>query len=310
MPQSLENGIEGVKEPVAAATAAAEGTGPLGWDPGWASLQHGMVQLYTRGRPRTIHQFWQRCYFDDLWSLMGDRAAQARYLELGAGRGTTSMYLAARSCAVTMLDLSRNGFELARRNFAREGLPLPNLVLADARQTGLSAESFDCVFSIGLLEHFDDPQPVLRETLRLLAPGGMAFMVVIPARPAHVRLLAQTLFCPWQALRTLMPGSVKRLLGHRKLDRTGRADGGDVLRTSHSRSSYVRTMLDLGAQEVSCVPYNAYHEVYRKPALQNGIAVPLYRAHHAVKRLWARPPYFRTAACLASCDLLTFRKPA
>ena len=49
---------------------------------------------------------------------------------------------------------------------------------ADVRKTGLLAESFDVIFSQGLLEHFPDPQPVLTEMNRLLKPGGFIIIDV------------------------------------------------------------------------------------------------------------------------------------
>lgn len=106
------------------------------------------------------------------------------------------MYLASRNCDVTMLDLSTEGFRVAKENFAREGVRLPKMVVADASNTGLRDGSYDCIYSIGLLEHFIDPRGVLKETMRLLAPGGRHFGVVIPERPASVHWLTNTLFAP------------------------------------------------------------------------------------------------------------------
>src|SRR5262249_14202679 len=71
------------------------------WDRAWKNLADddpAAVVVFTRGRPRTVRQLYQRAYFEDLWALMGGRAKGARYLELGCGRGTTSMYLASRGC--------------------------------------------------------------------------------------------------------------------------------------------------------------------------------------------------------------------
>src|ERR1700730_12524060 len=100
------------------------------------------------------------------------------------------MYPTSTGCDVTMLDRSSAGFKVARANFTAEGLRLPEFVQADAQQTGLPSESYDCIVSIGLLEHFEDPRPVLAESLRLLRPGGLQFAVVIPERSDSIRRLA------------------------------------------------------------------------------------------------------------------------
>jgi ubiquinone/menaquinone biosynthesis C-methylase UbiE len=277
------------------------------WDTGWASLERPMVQLYTRASPQTIHEFWQRCYFEDLWARMGSAAPRAQYLELGAGRGTTSMYLASRGCDVTMVDLSSAGFKVAQANFAREGLRLPTLVQADARQTDLPPASFDCIFNIGLLEHFADPRPVLAESVRLLRPGGLQFAVVIPDRPTSARYLAHALFCPWLLAYELMPESLRE--GWRKL--RGRSPAGpksEVLRTAYTRPEYVGMLDGLDVVDARCVPYNPYHPVYDRAFLEAKIVIPLYRAHRAIKRRFIRDFGMATAPALASCDLLTFRK--
>jgi 2-polyprenyl-3-methyl-5-hydroxy-6-metoxy-1,4-benzoquinol methylase len=277
------------------------------WDSSWASLQGGMVQLYTRSAPRTIHQFWHRCYFEDLWALMGSRAVDARYLEIGAGRGSTSMYLASKGCDVTMLDLSSTGFEVARANFARGGLRRPMFVEADARQTNLPPESFDCVLSIGLLEHFEDPRPVIVESMRLLRPGGLQFAVIIPKKKPSVRYLSQALLCPWVLAYELMPEAIRdgirRLRGQKPAAREA-----EVLRTEYSRSEYLKMLAGLGAVDVRCVPYNPYHPVYGREALDASITIPLYRLHRSIKRLYANRPLTATGSGLGSCDLLTFRK--
>jgi hypothetical protein len=64
----------------------------------------------------------------------------------------------------------------------------------------------------------------------------------------------------------------------------------------------------LDVVDARCIPYNPYHRVYNRAFLESGMAIPLYRAHRAIKRLYARYPAMATAAGLASCHLLTFRK--
>lgn len=277
------------------------------WDSSWASLEGHMLQLFTRGAPGTMHQLWQRCYFEDLWGLMGRQASSAKYLEIGAGRGTTSMYLASKGCDVTMLDLAPAGFKVAASNFAREGLKIPQMIQADARDTRLPAESYDCIFSIGLLEHFEDPRPVLKETVRLLKPGGLQFAVIIPERPASVKYLAHGVFCPWVLAHELMPESLRAVV-QKWRGRPEPRQTNEVLRTNYRREDYVRMLESLEIDQVRCIPYNAYHPVYSRPALEAGVAIPMYRTHRALKRVYARYPLMATAGALASCDLLTFRK--
>ena len=264
------------------------------WDSAWSSLPADRLQLFTRQAPRTLYQFWQKCYVDDLWPLVERSGGAGRYLEVGAGRGTTSMYLASRGCDVTLLDYAPAGLAVARANFRREELPSPRTVIADARATGLQSGQYDCVFSMGLLEHFDDPLPVLQEMLRVIKPGGWLYALIVPDRPPSARLLAEALFAPWRLAPRLLPAGVRRTL-KRML---GRGSDTDLvpLRTGLGAKDYVSMLAGEAASNIQCVAYNPYHEVYRSKFAERWILVPAYRLHHALRTRFVRPSG-RTAAC-------------
>lgn len=278
------------------------------WDEVWSDLESDQVQAFTRAAPRTLQQFWQRCYFEDLWEISGKRRPGGRFLEQGSGRGTTSMYLASRGCDVTMLDLSAHAFEVAAANFARESLPLPTFVVGDARDTGLPSESYDCIYNIGLLEHFDDPEPVLAEAVRLLRPGGWLFMVIVPRVPARNAWLVKLLFRPWSLLPSGLKKRAKRVLGGGETD-TNVDIATEMTRTELGPSTYLAALARLGVVEAACVPYNPYHQIYLRRWQERWMAVPLFHLHHAAKRAVCRAPWLRTAQGLAGSLLLTCRKP-
>ncbi len=272
------------------------------WNRIWEGLTDDELVQFKRGAPQTYRQLSQRCYFDDLWALLGQKR-DAKCLEVGAGRGTTSMYLTAAGCDVTMLDLAPQSFAQAERSFRLEKLPVPKFVTADATHTGLPSNEYDCIYSIGLLEHFDDPRPLLVETLRLLRPGGLAFHVVVPTIPESRMRLSYALLAPWKLPPRGLKDSVNRLLGRKT---KGPVD--KMTRTEHGVDDYVKWLEDMPAKDVHCIPYNAYHPANANLAIERWWGVPLYRAHHAVKRLVSRPPWSRTCNCLAMCVLVAFRK--
>ncbi|HEY4313366.1 MAG TPA: class I SAM-dependent methyltransferase [Pirellulales bacterium] len=272
------------------------------WNRIWEGLTDDEQIQYRRTAPVTYRQLYQRCYFEDLWSLLG-RKRDARCLEIGAGRGTTSMYLTAEGCDVTMLDLAPQSFVQAERNFRREKLTVPTFVAADATKTGLPSDSYDCIYSIGLLEHFDDPRPLLTETLRLLRPGGLAFHVVVPTVSESRMWLSYALTAPWKLPPRRLKDWVNRVLGRKTKGST------DIMtRTEHDVADYVTWLADFPATDVICIPYNSYHPAVSSRAIERHWALPLYRAHRAVKRLIGRPPWTRTTSSLAMCVLVSFRK--
>jgi ubiquinone/menaquinone biosynthesis C-methylase UbiE len=154
------------------------------------------AMLYTEDEPRSIYEIGQQWYFEDVWKLMRSRAKSAHYLELGAGPGTIATCFASRGRDLILVNLSESDLELAKANFALLGFKEATCVLADARDTGLPGENWDCVHSIGLLEHFEDPLPVLRESVRPLRPEGLLFQLVLPAVPSSHLLFSRLLFNP------------------------------------------------------------------------------------------------------------------
>ena len=284
------------------------------WDNVWHALQAGSdAILYTADSPKTILQFWQRAYFEDLWALMGPRRDTARYLELGSGRGTTSMYLASKGCDVTLVDMAPTALQLAVRNFRSRGLPDPRTVIADARETGLPAASVDCVYNIGLLEHFDDPRPVLRESLRLLKPGGLLFMVIVPEgsswQSLPVRLTLNPAVTGLRLVKAVARRLSTRLSSHPRASDAGvDPSGSEMVRTNHSRQQYDHWMRELGEGDVRCLPYNPYFQVYRSAFLERHVTMPLYRAHLRFRAAWRTPPLLVAAARRTSCYLLVCRK--
>jgi ubiquinone/menaquinone biosynthesis C-methylase UbiE len=103
-----------------------------------------------------------------------DRFRDRRVLEIGVGVGADHERFAAAGAELTGIDLTERAIEHARRRLALRGLD-SDLRTGNADTLPLPAESFDLVYSWGVLHHIaGDTRDAIREILRVLKPGGEA----------------------------------------------------------------------------------------------------------------------------------------
>jgi 2-polyprenyl-3-methyl-5-hydroxy-6-metoxy-1,4-benzoquinol methylase len=101
-----------------------------------------------------------------------------RFLEIGCAPGKLLSWVAAELKAeVAGLDYSARGLSTAKRLFAALQLKA-DFRCEDLRTTTFAPASFDVVLSVGVIEHFDDPRPIVQDHLRLVKPGGIALITV------------------------------------------------------------------------------------------------------------------------------------
>jgi len=96
-----------------------------------------------------------------------------KVLDAGCGYGELLDYLPAHVHSVTLLDRSPERLPRLQTRLSR-GTVKAEFLLGDiaAGETALPSASFDTVVMAALLEHLKIPGAALRETRRLLKPGG------------------------------------------------------------------------------------------------------------------------------------------
>lgn len=100
-----------------------------------------------------------------------------RVLEIGCGIGTDGAQFAKAGADYTGVDLTEAAIELARKRFQMAGLQ-GEFRVADAEHLEFPDDSFDVVYSHGVLHHTPDIEAALREIRRVLKPGGRAIVML------------------------------------------------------------------------------------------------------------------------------------
>lgn len=133
-----------------------------------------------------------------------ERGRDRDVLEIGVGAGTDFMQWVRSGARATGIDLTEAGIALARERLALEGLTA-ELRVGDAESLPFDDDSFDIVYSYGVLHHTPDTRKTLAEVHRVLRPGGVALLMLYRV-PSWTGLNLWALHCaarlkPWKTPR-------------------------------------------------------------------------------------------------------------
>ena len=177
----------------------------------------------TDGYARSFSVEWTRFRTTQLdsareWTLSEDRLQQSldfplaelrgkRVLDAGCGMGRFAEIVAKYGGTVVGVDLSY-AVDVAARNLSRwEDV---HIVQADLRHLPFQPESFDLIYSLGVLHHTPDPQGTFQRLLPFLKPGGKISITVYSAYNT-VYVASTTL---WRRLTTRLPRRLVYYLSH------------------------------------------------------------------------------------------------
>src|SRR6267142_1932221 len=100
-----------------------------------------------------------------------------KVLEIGCGLGTDGAQFAESGADYTGVDLTEAAVELARKRFELFDFP-GKFQTADAENLDFADESFDLVYSHGVLHHTPQTEKAIKEIHRVLRPGGRAVVML------------------------------------------------------------------------------------------------------------------------------------
>src|ERR1043166_1235924 len=121
------------------------------------------------------HRYGKEWHIPAAANFAGTRGLKV--LEIGCGIGTDGAQFARAGADYTGIDLTQAAIDLARERFASSGLP-GDFRVSDAENLDFPDDSFDLVYSHGVLHHTPDIEAAVREIHRVLKPGGRAMVML------------------------------------------------------------------------------------------------------------------------------------
>lgn len=138
----------------------------------FADAEPGTAKFYELV---AAHRYAKEWHIPEAANFAG--ASGLKVLEIGCGLGTDGAQFAKAGADYTGVDLTEAAVELARRGFALGGLK-GSFQTADAENLEFENESFDLVYSHGVLHHTPDTARAVSEIWRVLKPGGRALVML------------------------------------------------------------------------------------------------------------------------------------
>ncbi len=125
-----------------------------------------------------------------------------KVLEVGAGTGRDGYHLIKAGAEVHFLDYADNSLKIIQQ-IARESKISVPMIQGDATMSPVQDESYDIIYHQGLMEHFHEPEHLVKENIRLLKKGGL-LLIDVPQRYhiytiiKHILIAMDKWFAGWE----------------------------------------------------------------------------------------------------------------
>ena len=116
-----------------------------------------------------MYEEWEKQFLEYMRPHAADFFPGKKILDAGCGNGRFAYYAAKYGAEVWAIDLGP-AVEVARRNTTARNV---HVVQADLHHPPFALESFDFIYSIGVLHHLPNPEAAFQNLLKFLKPGGV-----------------------------------------------------------------------------------------------------------------------------------------
>lgn len=99
-------------------------------------------------------------------------------LEIGLGQGADSMQLVKRGALYNGIDLTEESVRRVKQRFEIYNLRFENIQKASARNIPFDDNTFDIVYSHGVIHHSPHIEEIVSEIYRVLKPGGQVVLML------------------------------------------------------------------------------------------------------------------------------------
>lgn len=160
----------------------------------WGTQACGSHFIRDFSDERDFFEKYRRFRYQTEWHIPAlvpfSEAKGKKVLEIGCGNGADGAMFARNGAVYTGADLTETAVKAASRHFEIEGLD-GAFQIEDAERLSFADESFDMVYSFGVLHHTPEPRRAIKEVYRVLKPGGRAIVMLYHKRSFnyYVRIL-------------------------------------------------------------------------------------------------------------------------
>jgi ubiquinone/menaquinone biosynthesis C-methylase UbiE len=220
--------------------------------------EEGSQEYFREIDRRIFHPRYMRLTADADGRVFGryvdfDALADKDVLEVGCGSGIAAQMFAAAGAALTAVDLTPWAVSTTRTRLNAFGLDA-NVLEADGEALPFADESFDLVFSWGVIHHSSDMDRALSELARVCRQGGKLVLMVY-----HRRSL---FYATYKGFQRFLP-MARRLGLHFEGARAGETEG---LIARHFTVDELHAKLeDAGLRNVRIEPYGQDAELLPLP---------------------------------------------